>query len=111
MVCRDFFISKLENIGSLVLFLKNKKNIEYLSYLNNQIPSDIIDRSIQEKIWYYVNDIETIQNCICGNHLSFIERTNLLNRDPNKTELSIMHDLGYYRIFDCGAQKWEIISR
>jgi len=26
--------------------------------------------------------------------------------DPNKTEVEIMHDRGYYRLFDCGMQKW-----
>lgn len=26
--------------------------------------------------------------------------------DPNKTEVDIMNERGYYRIFDCGMQKW-----
>jgi endogenous inhibitor of DNA gyrase (YacG/DUF329 family) len=26
--------------------------------------------------------------------------------DPNKTEVQIMNERGYYRIFDCGMQKW-----
>lgn len=26
--------------------------------------------------------------------------------DPNKTELEIMHDRGYYRVFSCGQVKW-----
>ena len=26
--------------------------------------------------------------------------------DPNKTEIQIMSEQGYYKIFDCGMQKW-----
>lgn len=26
--------------------------------------------------------------------------------DPNKTELEIMHERGYYRVFSCGQEKW-----
>ena len=26
--------------------------------------------------------------------------------DPNKTEIQIMSEKGYYRIFDCGSKKW-----
>ena len=26
--------------------------------------------------------------------------------DENKTEIEIMNDEGYYRIFDCGSKKW-----
>lgn len=29
-----------------------------------------------------------------------------LGFDKSKTEIEIMHELGYYRIFDCGVQKW-----
>ena len=26
--------------------------------------------------------------------------------DPNKTEVEIMHERGYYRVFSCGQEKW-----
>jgi hypothetical protein len=26
--------------------------------------------------------------------------------DPNKTEIEIMNERGYYRVFDCGSKKW-----
>ena len=26
--------------------------------------------------------------------------------DPNKTEVQIMNEKGYFRIFDCGSKKW-----
>lgn len=28
--------------------------------------------------------------------------------DINKTEIEIMHELGFYRIWDCGSKKWQI---
>jgi hypothetical protein len=39
----------------------------------------------------------------------FIEVTKWTNGegyDINKTEIKIMNDRGYYRIFDCGSKKW-----
>ena len=30
--------------------------------------------------------------------------------DPNKTEIEIMSERGYHRIFDCGMQKWGYVS-
>ena len=30
-----------------------------------------------------------------------------LGHDSNKTEVEIMHELGYYRIWDCGHLKYE----
>jgi hypothetical protein len=29
--------------------------------------------------------------------------------DPNKTEIQIMNERGFYRIFDCGSKKWSLI--
>jgi hypothetical protein len=30
--------------------------------------------------------------------------------DPNKTEVEIMHERGYYRVFSCGQEKWIYIQ-
>jgi hypothetical protein len=60
------------NIGSLCLFLSNKKNEEYLNYLDNNIPIEVGYRKLSEKIYYFVNDINKVQLCICGEHKSFI---------------------------------------
>lgn len=58
------------NIGSLVLFIKN--NEEYLNYLNSNIPVEVLDRKVSEKVYYLVNDIKSPILCLCGNHRSFI---------------------------------------
>lgn len=67
---RELIIKKSSNIGSLCIFLKN--NMEYLNYINKNIPSEILDRNISEKIYYFINDIKSPLLCECGNHLSFI---------------------------------------
>ena len=61
-----------KNIGSLCIFLKNTKNIIYLEFLNNNIPLEISDRSLSEKIYYFVNEQKDLLLCECGKHLSFI---------------------------------------
>ena len=30
-------------------------------------------------------------------------------KDPSKTEIELMHDAGYYRIWDCGHIRYEMI--
>ena len=60
------------NIGSLSLFLKNPKNIQYLNFINDNIPTEIYERKISEKIYYFVNNISNIILCECGEHRSFI---------------------------------------
>ena len=62
----------IKNIGSLCLFLKNQKNIDYLNFLNSEIDDTILDRNLPEKIYYFVNKIDSILLCKCGEHLSFI---------------------------------------
>ena len=60
------------NIGSLCLFLKNPKNIEYINHIILDIPIEIIDRNLSEKVYYFVNNISTPILCDCGKHKSFI---------------------------------------
>ena len=61
-----------KNIGSLCLFINNTKNIQYLNYVNENIPIDALNFIISEKIYYFVNNISNIQLCICGKKKSFI---------------------------------------
>jgi len=61
-----------KNIGSLCLFLKNIKNVEYLNEINSNVPVEILGRKLSEKIYYYVNNINELQLCICGEHKSFL---------------------------------------
>ena len=61
-----------KNIGSLCLFLNNKKNQSYLDFLNSKILDQIKDRQLSEKIYYFINDIKEPILCLCGKHRSFI---------------------------------------
>lgn len=83
---KQFFMDKSNNIGSLVLYLNNPNNISYVEYLNQNIPSEIIDRSLAEKIWYLINEPKNIQLCICGEHLSFIGFKNGYRKSCGKKE-------------------------
>jgi hypothetical protein len=70
---RDLIVEMANrNIGSLCLFLKNQKNIDYLEYLNNNIPHGLLESSLSERIYYFVNNVHKLLLCDCGNHLSFI---------------------------------------
>jgi len=60
-----------KNIGSLCLFLKNKKNCDYLTYLNDNTKY-LNDVTLSERIYYFVNNIYQTNLCICGKPLSFI---------------------------------------
>jgi hypothetical protein len=75
---------KTNNIGSLVLFVKNHK--EYLDFINSNVPNEIIDRQLSEKIYYLVNSIESTLNCECGEHLSFIGFKNGYRKTCGKKE-------------------------
>ena len=66
-------LEKAKNIGSLCLFLNNPVNKEYLELINNSILSlEFIELSLPERIWYFVNKIDEIKKCDCGDRLSFI---------------------------------------
>lgn len=70
---RDFIIDRANNnIGSLCIFLKSTKNSDYLEYLNRSLPDFVLERSLSEKVYYFVNGITEPLLCICGEHLSFI---------------------------------------
>lgn len=70
---RELIISMAnKNIGSLCLFINNSKNIEYLDYINRNIPIDAIDLSISQKIYLFVNELDKLQLCICGQKKTFI---------------------------------------
>jgi hypothetical protein len=69
---REEIIKMSNNIGSLSLFLKNDKNKEYLDYINNNIPAEVIDYNISEKVYYFINDIKSLILCQCNKHKKFI---------------------------------------
>lgn len=70
---RELIVKKSEeNIGALCGFLKSPRNIQYLEFVINNIPSGTEDLTMSEKIKYFVDEIKDLQICDCGNHLSFI---------------------------------------
>lgn len=82
--------NKSHNIGGLVNFVS--KRVEYLTYIEKNIPEQILDRTLTEKLYYIVNNIKDILLCDCGNHLKFQGFKN-----------------GYYKT--CGDQKCVVESR
>ena len=62
----------MNNIGALCSFLRNKKNIIVLNYLNVNTPSFAIDMDLSEKLWYFANEIKEAQLCLCGEFRSYI---------------------------------------
>ena len=67
---REEIIRMSSNIGSLVLYLKNRP--DWILHIDENIPLGASCLSISEKIYYYVNNIEDILLCGCGNNRSFI---------------------------------------
>jgi hypothetical protein len=64
--------NKTKNIGSLILFLKNDKNREYLDFININTPEFLKSEDLVLKIYYLVNDIQKPMLCKCGKKLKFI---------------------------------------
>lgn len=56
--------------------------------------------------WYYKN------NTYEKSHRFNFRKDVLVKNgaDPNKTELEIMDELGYLRVYDCGSSKWEWVN-
>ena len=69
---REEIIKRCNNIGALSSFLRNDKNKKYLDYLNDNIPSEIIDFSVSEKLYYFKNEVKDLILCDCGKHRKFI---------------------------------------
>ena len=69
---REIIISKIGNIGALSGFLQADKNIDYLNFLNKNIPDFSKDMKITEKLWYFIHEIKEPQLCLCGKMLSYI---------------------------------------
>lgn len=75
---------KSTNIGALINFITKRK--EFLEFINQNTPTEILERQLSEKIYYLLNGIREPLCCDCGNHLKFMGFKN-----------------GYYKT--CGDQK------
>ena len=69
---RELIVKKSSNIGSLILFLKNPKNKEYVDLINSSIPVEVVDESLVIKVWYFLNGFQSRLVCGCGSPLKFI---------------------------------------
>jgi hypothetical protein len=69
---RELIVKKSSNIGSLILFLKNPKNKEYVDLINSSIPVEVVDESLVVKVWYFLNGFQSRLVCGCGSPLKFI---------------------------------------
>jgi hypothetical protein len=69
---KELIMKMSNNIGSLSLFLNNPKNIDYLNYLNDNVPVEIFNFKISEKVYYLLNNIDELLICSCGKHRKFI---------------------------------------
>jgi len=58
------------NIGSLVSFLKRRPDL--VDEIDKNIPIQILESTVSEKIYYYLNDIKSIIYCSCGEKRTFI---------------------------------------
>ena len=89
-------------------FLKNYKPKEIISYSDLSRSTGNMYKKIGFKLshnsdpnYYYI--IDGVRK-----HRFNFRKDRLVKEgnDPNLTEIEIMHQRGFYRIFDCGMQKW-----
>jgi hypothetical protein len=81
---KEEIVRMSNNIGSLVLFLKNRPL--WVEHINENIPKETINLPLSEKIYYYVNDIKEVLICDCGRNRSFIGFKNGHRTSCNKKE-------------------------
>jgi endogenous inhibitor of DNA gyrase (YacG/DUF329 family) len=90
-------------------FIKNYKPIEVISYSDNSRGQGNLYKKLGFNLLH-----ETVPNYYWSKngikHHRFNFRKDKLVKegaDPNKTEIQIMSENGFYRIFDCGSKKWK----
>ena len=95
----------------LKYFIKNYKPSEIISYSDSsrsngdvyyKLGFELISDTIPNYYWI-INGIR--------NHRFNFRKDKLIKQggDFKKTEVEIMSERGYYRIFDCGSKKWKYI--
>jgi hypothetical protein len=89
-------------------FIDNFKVKEVISYSDNARS----DGNLYEKIGFSLQHETDINYYWAKNGIKYhrynFRKDKLVKNgaDNSKTEVEIMHDMGYYRIFDCGSKKW-----
>ena len=79
---REEIVRMSKNIGSLVLYLKNRPL--WIEHINENIPKGAINLPLSEKIYYYVNGIKEVLICECGRNRSFMGFKNGYRTSCNK---------------------------
>lgn len=79
---REEIVRMSKNIGSLVLYLKNRPL--WVEHINENIPKETINLPLSEKVYYYVNDIKEVLICDCGSNRSFMGFKNGYRTSCNK---------------------------
>ena len=92
----NYFI-KNNNVSSVISYSDNSRGI---GNLYKQLGFDFIHETAPN-YYYIINEIRF--------HRFNFRKDKLVKEgfDKNKTEVEIMIDRGFYRIFDCGAKKWQ----
>lgn len=90
-------------------FIKNYKFKSIISYSDNSISNG----DLYKTLGFVNNTKSTINYYWCDNKVKY-HRFNFNKKklvrdgyDPSKTEVEIMHERGYYRIFGVGNKKWK----
>lgn len=92
-------------------FIKNYKPNEIISYSDNSRGNGGVYKKLgfnliseTEPNYYWI--IDGVRK-----HRFNFRKDKLVKQgaDPSKTEVEIMNEIGYYRIFDCGSKKWILV--
>lgn len=89
-------------------FIKNYGVLEVMSYSDvSMFSGDLYKQLGFTKVSISRPNYFWVVNGIRKHRFNFSKKK-LIDKgfDANKTELQIMHDCGYYRVFSCGQEKW-----
>ena len=92
------FFLKNNNVKSIISYSDNSRGV---GNLYKQLGFEFKHQT-QPNYYYIIGDSKS--------HRFNFRKDKLvrLGYDKNKTEVQIMNDRGFYRIFDCGSKKWEL---
>jgi len=94
----NYFI-KVYNPSEIVSYSDSSRSI---GNLYEKLGFQLISETVPNYYWV----IDGVRN-----HRFNFRKDRLIKQgsDPKKTELEIMSERGYYRIFDCGSKKWSFV--
>ena len=109
--CNKKMTSVVGGASKMIKYFINKYNpIEIISYSD----SSRSNGNLYENLGFeFVKETPPNYNWVIDNvrkHRFNFRKDRLVKQgfDSNKTEIEIMRDRGYYRIWDCGSKKWKM---